>query len=114
MIVTKRIRIERPKHRRERWWLEIFPIDPRDPDVFRVKSHAYAEGAGRDPLEGAVTERRETGEGRKTPRFLSDFSSVHPTGQKSKKYPQVEGHVLRLSARHAKLRREGYRKREHR
>jgi len=39
---------------------------------------------------------------------------VHPTGQKSNRYPQVEGHVLRLSARHAKLRREGYRKREHR
>jgi hypothetical protein len=36
--------------------------------------------------------------------------AVHPTGQKSKKYPQVEGHVLRLSARHAKLRRDGYRK----
>jgi hypothetical protein len=33
---------------------------------------------------------------------------VHPTGQYSKKYPQVEGHVLRLSGRHAKLRREGY------
>jgi hypothetical protein len=35
---------------------------------------------------------------------------VHPTGRYSKKCPQVEGHVLRLSARHAKLRREGYRK----
>jgi hypothetical protein len=39
-----------------------------------------------------------------------DFGMVHPTGQYSKKYPQVEGHVLHLSARHAKLRREGYRK----
>jgi hypothetical protein len=39
---------------------------------------------------------------------------VHPTGQKSKKYPQVEGHVLYLSGRHAKLRREGYRRHEHR
>jgi hypothetical protein len=39
---------------------------------------------------------------------------VHPAGQYSKKYPQVEGHVLRLSGRHAKLRREGYRRREHR
>jgi hypothetical protein len=25
-------------------------------------------------------------------------------------YPQVEGHVLRLSARHAKLRRDGHRR----
>jgi hypothetical protein len=41
---------------------------------------------------------------------MSSLSSVHPTGQYSKKYPQVEGHVLRLSGRHAKLRREGYRK----
>jgi hypothetical protein len=33
----------------------------------------------------------------RTPRFLSDFSSVHPTGQKSKKCPQVEGHMVHLS-----------------
>jgi hypothetical protein len=37
--------------------------------------------------------------------------AVHPTGQYSKKCPQVDGHVLHLSGRHAKLRREGYRKR---
>ena len=37
---------------------------------------------------------------------------VQLTGQYSKKCPQVEGHVLHLSARHAKLRREGYRKPE--
>lgn len=47
-------------------------------------------------------------------RGTSSLSSVPPTGQYSKKCPQVEGHVLRLSARHAKLRREGYRKLEHR
>jgi hypothetical protein len=41
---------------------------------------------------------------------MSSPLSVHPTGQYSKKYPQVEGHGLRLSDRHAKLRREGYRK----
>jgi len=41
---------------------------------------------------------------------MSSPLSVHPTGQYSKKSPQLEGHVLRLSARHAKLRREGYRK----
>ncbi len=43
---------------------------------------------------------------------VAEVWSVHPTGQYAKKYPQVEGHILRLSARHAKLRREGYRKRE--
>ena len=30
--------------------------------------------------------------------------------RRAKKCPQVEGHVVCLSARHAKLRREGYRK----
>ena len=41
-------------------------------------------------------------------------SWVHPTGQKSIKCPQVEGRVIRLSGRHAKLRREGYRKNQRR
>jgi hypothetical protein len=41
---------------------------------------------------------------------MSSPLSVHPTGQYSKRYPQVEGQMLRLSGRHAKLRREGYRK----
>jgi hypothetical protein len=54
---------------------------------------------GEEKKEGS--ERRQ-----RTPRFLP----VHPTGQYSKKSPQVEGHVLSLSGRHAKLRREGYRK----
>jgi hypothetical protein len=36
---------------------------------------------------------------------------VHPTGQKSKKYPQVEGLPVVLSGRHAKIRRYGYRRR---
>jgi len=34
----KRIQIERPKNRRNRAELEVFPRDPRDPDVVRVKS----------------------------------------------------------------------------
>jgi hypothetical protein len=36
---------------------------------------------------------------------------VHPTVQKSKKYPQVEGLPVALSKRHAKIRRDGYRRR---
>jgi hypothetical protein len=34
----KRVRIERPKIRRERPWLEDLPLDPRDPDVLRAKA----------------------------------------------------------------------------
>ncbi len=34
----KRIRIERSKGRRERHWLEVLPLDPRDVDVLRAKA----------------------------------------------------------------------------
>lgn len=40
----------------------------------------------------------------------NDLVKVHPTGQKATKCPQVEGHMVQLRRRHAKLRREGYRK----
>jgi len=43
----KRIRIERPKRRPEPWWLEVPPIDPRDPDILRAKSHASMSTGGR-------------------------------------------------------------------
>jgi hypothetical protein len=33
----KRVRIEKPRPRRERWWLEVLPLDPRDPDIMRAK-----------------------------------------------------------------------------
>jgi hypothetical protein len=33
----QRVRIEKPRPRRERWWLEVLPLDPRDPDVRRAK-----------------------------------------------------------------------------
>jgi len=36
----KRIRIQRPRARRERDWGEALPPDPRDPDVVRVKALA--------------------------------------------------------------------------
>src|SRR5215211_7801947 len=57
----------------------------------------------RRPQEHGVEEERTGRPG------VHDFSPVHPTGQYSNKYPQMEGHVLHLSARHAKLRR-AYRK----
>jgi hypothetical protein len=34
----KRIRIQRPKVRRERPYLEVLPLDPRDVDVVRAKA----------------------------------------------------------------------------
>jgi hypothetical protein len=34
----KRIRIEKHKVRPERWWQEVLPLDPRDPDIARAKA----------------------------------------------------------------------------
>jgi hypothetical protein len=36
----KRIWKERPKVLRQRTWLEVLPLDPRDPDVLRAKALA--------------------------------------------------------------------------
>jgi hypothetical protein len=41
----KRIWKERPKARRERTWLEVLPLDPRDPDVLRAKALARRKEA---------------------------------------------------------------------
>ena len=38
----KRIRIQRPRGRGERPWLEVLPPDPRDPNVVRAKALARA------------------------------------------------------------------------
>jgi hypothetical protein len=48
-----------------------------------------------------------------TRQYVGEFVKVrvHPTGQKSKKCPQVEGLPVVLSKRHAKIRREGFRRR---
>jgi hypothetical protein len=35
--VMQRVRIEKPRPRRERWWSEVLPLDPRDPDVRRAR-----------------------------------------------------------------------------
>jgi hypothetical protein len=37
---VKRIRIDRHRARRERPWLEVLPLDPRDPDIVRAKALA--------------------------------------------------------------------------
>jgi hypothetical protein len=40
----KRIRIDRPRARRDRPWREVLPPDPRDPDVLLAKVLARAAG----------------------------------------------------------------------
>jgi hypothetical protein len=42
MRTVERIRIHRPRVRRERPWHEVLPPDPRDPDVVRAKALARA------------------------------------------------------------------------
>ncbi len=34
----RRIRIQKPKGRRERSWFEALPLDPRDLDIVRAKA----------------------------------------------------------------------------
>ena len=38
----KQIRVERPKQRRDRTGAQILPLDPRDPDIVRVKALSRA------------------------------------------------------------------------
>jgi len=44
----KRIRISRPRTRRERPWADDLPADPRDPDIVRAKAHAARQRAASD------------------------------------------------------------------
>ncbi len=46
----KRIRIQKPRIRAGRSWLEVLPVDPWDPDVVRVKALAVAH---RDRASGS-------------------------------------------------------------
>jgi hypothetical protein len=52
---VKRIRIQRPRARRERPWGEALPLDPRDPDVVRVKALVRAANPRRRVTGRAVT-----------------------------------------------------------
>jgi hypothetical protein len=74
------------------------------PGLFSITPNTIARSAA----IGSGKRERSWSPGR-LPVDSTIFSPVHPTGQKSKKCPQVEGHVVRLSGRHAKLRRAGYR-----
>ena len=40
--MVKRIRIQRPRAQREQPWLDVLPLDPRDPDVVRAKALSRA------------------------------------------------------------------------
>ena len=42
----KRIRVDKPRIRRERAWTEDPPADPRDPDVARAKALARTRPTG--------------------------------------------------------------------
>ena len=47
-----RVRIQKPRIRRGRAWVEILPADPRDPDVVRAKALArMAAAASSRPTE---------------------------------------------------------------
>jgi hypothetical protein len=37
----QRIRIQRPKRRRQQPWREVLPLDPRDQEVLRAKSQGH-------------------------------------------------------------------------
>ena len=45
-MTVQRIRIDRPRTRREHLWLEDLPADPRDPDVIRAKALSRAQLTG--------------------------------------------------------------------
>ena len=52
-----RIRINRPRIRHDRPWLEILPTDLRDPDVVRAKALARAQHADISPSNGPTGRR---------------------------------------------------------
>ena len=48
----KQIRVSRPRRRRDRADAEIFPLDPRDPDIVRAK--ALSRGPQRPTAKSAA------------------------------------------------------------
>lgn len=54
----KRVRIEKPKRRVELWWLEVLPLDPRDPDVGRAKAINWARRSDGTGTRGSRDEAR--------------------------------------------------------
>jgi len=56
---VRRIRIDRPKVRRERSWHKVLPLDPRDPDVVRAKAidRSGDRQSGTTPVRAPVQDR---------------------------------------------------------
>jgi hypothetical protein len=64
----RRIRVDRPRIRRERAWTEDLPADPRDPDVVRAKALARARLAGSSRAsQPQQADTRGPGAGARTP-----------------------------------------------
>jgi hypothetical protein len=53
----KRMRIQKPRVRSGRSWVDILPLDPRDPDVVRAKAMAAAQRGDRSRGPGMGGDR---------------------------------------------------------
>jgi hypothetical protein len=56
---VRSVRVERPKVRRDRSWLEVLPLDPRDPEVIRAKAidRSGDRRSGASPVRAPVRDR---------------------------------------------------------
>ncbi len=50
----ERIRVRYPRVGRERAWLEVPPLDPRDPDILRAKRKKQGDDVRRPPRVGGT------------------------------------------------------------
>jgi hypothetical protein len=59
----KRIHSERPKVRRERTWLEVLALNPRDADIVRAKAidHSATAGHGTTPVHAPERDKEAKG-----------------------------------------------------
>jgi len=57
----KRVRTQKPTIRRGRFWPEILPADPRDPDVVRAKKLARAHRVARSRRMRELTDLNKDG-----------------------------------------------------
>jgi len=55
----RRVRIDRPRVRRDRSWLEVFPLEVRDPDIVRAKAidRSGERQSGTTPVRAPVRDR---------------------------------------------------------
>ena len=59
----KRIHSEQPKVRRERSWLEVLALNPRDPDIVRAKAidRSATASHGATPVHARAHDKEATG-----------------------------------------------------